>query len=149
MSAMTPLVTGVSLVYSSVCSGADQRKHQSSASLAYVRGIHRWPVYSLYKGPVTRKMFPFDDVIMMKWLVCIVINETDLITCSTVLSHFVLTPVDVLWDIPRVSTDHNIYRPIFPIVNFKMHIENRHIYTKRGRSFVVVFIHLWCTCFDL
>ena len=44
--------------------GADQRKHQSSASLAFVWGIHRRPVNSPHKGPVTRKMFPFDDVIM-------------------------------------------------------------------------------------
>ena len=29
-----------------------------------MRGIHRWPVISPHKGPVTRKMFPFDDVIM-------------------------------------------------------------------------------------
>ena len=43
---------------------ADQRKHQRSASLAFVRGSHRWPVYSHQKWPVTRKMFPFDDVIM-------------------------------------------------------------------------------------
>ena len=47
-----------------IYSGADQRKHQSSASLAFVRGIHRWPVNSPHKWPVTRKMFPFDDVIM-------------------------------------------------------------------------------------
>ena len=47
-----------------VYSGADQRKHQSSASLAFVLGIHRWPVNSPHKWPVTRKMFPFDDVIM-------------------------------------------------------------------------------------
>ena len=46
-----------------VIQGADQRKHQSSASLAFVLGIHRWPVNSPHKGPVTRKMFPFDDVI--------------------------------------------------------------------------------------
>ena len=45
--------------------GADQRKHQSSASLAFVRRIHRWPVNSPRKRPVTRKMFPFDDVIML------------------------------------------------------------------------------------
>ena len=45
------------------CSDADQRKHQSSVSLAFVRGIHRSPVNSPHKGPVTRKMFPFDDVI--------------------------------------------------------------------------------------
>ena len=47
------------------CSDADQRKHQSSASLAFVRGIHRWPVNSPYKGPVTREMFPSDHVIMI------------------------------------------------------------------------------------
>ena len=50
MSVMASLITGVSIVYSSVCSGADQRKHQSSTSLAFVRGIHRWPVYSQHKG---------------------------------------------------------------------------------------------------
>ena len=44
-----------------------QRKHQSSASLAFVRGIHRWPLKSPHKGPVTRKMFLFDDVIMNCW----------------------------------------------------------------------------------
>ena len=33
-----------------------------------MRGIHRWPVNSPHKGPVTRKMFPFDDVIMNKRL---------------------------------------------------------------------------------
>ena len=48
----------------------DQRKHlrhwwKSSASLAFVRGINRWPVNSPHKGPVTRKMLPFDDVIML------------------------------------------------------------------------------------
>ena len=49
---------------STVYTGTDQRKHQSSASLAFVRGIHRSPVKSLHKWPVTRNMFPFDDVIM-------------------------------------------------------------------------------------
>ena len=42
---------------STVCSGADQRKHQSPASLAFTRGIHRWPMDSPHKGPVTRKCF--------------------------------------------------------------------------------------------
>ena len=50
------------------------KKHQSSASLAFVQGIHRWPVNSQHKGPVTRKIFPFDDVIM-----CIVIKESILV----------------------------------------------------------------------
>ena len=60
MSAMASQITGVFIVNSTVGSGADQRKHQSSASLAFVRGIHRWPV------KVTRKMFPLDDFIMCK-----------------------------------------------------------------------------------
>ena len=47
------------------CSVANQRKHQVSTSLASVRGIYRWPVNSPHKGPVTRKMCPFDDVIML------------------------------------------------------------------------------------
>ena len=63
--AMASQVTSLTIVYSTVYSGADQRKHQISASLAFVRGIHRCPVISPHKGPVTRKMLPFDDVIMM------------------------------------------------------------------------------------
>ena len=47
-----------------VYSGADQRKHQSSALLAFVWGIHRGPVNSPHKWPVTREMCPFDDVII-------------------------------------------------------------------------------------
>ena len=49
--------------FSNVYKDADQIKHQSAASLAFVRGIHRWPVNFPHKWPVTRKMFPFDDVI--------------------------------------------------------------------------------------
>ena len=64
MSAIASEITGVSIVRSTVCSGADKRKHQSSASLAFKRGIRRRPVNSSHKGPVTRKMFPFDDVII-------------------------------------------------------------------------------------
>ena len=57
-------ITSLKIVYSTVYSSVDHRKHQSSASLAFVRGIHRWPMNSPHKWPVTRKMFPFDDVIM-------------------------------------------------------------------------------------
>ena len=64
MSAVESQITVVSIVYSTVFSGADQRKYQSSASLAFVRGIHRWPMNSPHEGPVTWKMFPFDDVII-------------------------------------------------------------------------------------
>ena len=57
MSAMASQITGASIVSSTVCSGAYQRKHQGSVSLAFVRGIHQWLVDSPQKGPVTRKIF--------------------------------------------------------------------------------------------
>ena len=67
MSAVASQISDVSIVCSTVCSGADHKeKHQSSASLAFVRGIHRWPLDSPHKGPVTRKMLPFDDVTMFE-----------------------------------------------------------------------------------
>ena len=65
MGTIASQITSLTIVYSTVYSGADQSKHQSSASLAFVWGIHRGPVNSPHKWPVTRKMFPFDDVIML------------------------------------------------------------------------------------
>ena len=68
MSMMASRITSLTIVYSSIYPGADQRKHQSSASLAFVRGIHQWPVNFLRKWPVSQKMFPFDDIIMIKFI---------------------------------------------------------------------------------
>ena len=64
MSAMASQITSLTIVCSTVFSGTDQRKHQNPASLAFTRGINRSLVNSPHKGPVTRKLFPFDDVIM-------------------------------------------------------------------------------------
>ena len=64
MGGMASQITSLASVYSTAYSGIDQRKHQRSASLAFVRGIPRSPVNSPHKGPVTRKRFPFNDVIM-------------------------------------------------------------------------------------
>ena len=77
MSATASQITGLMIVYSMVYAGLDQRKHQSSASLAFVRGIHRWPVTSPRKGPVTPKMFPFDDVIMLWQVMRVSITTRD------------------------------------------------------------------------
>ena len=74
MTTIASQITSLTSVYSTDYSAADQRKHQSSASLAFVWGIHRGPVNSPHKGPVTRKMFPFDDVIMF--------TESVIITCQ-------------------------------------------------------------------
>ena len=64
MSPIGSQITSLAIIYSTVYTGADQRKHQSPASLAFVRGIHQGPVNSPHKGPVTRKTFPFYDVLM-------------------------------------------------------------------------------------
>ena len=66
---MSSQITSLTIAYSTVYLDADKKEHQSSASLACVREIHREPVNSPHKGPVTQKMFPFDDVIMsVYWL---------------------------------------------------------------------------------
>ena len=64
MGTIAPQITSLAIVYSTVYSGTDQGKHQSSASLAFVWGIHRGPVNSPRKWPVTRQIFSFDDVII-------------------------------------------------------------------------------------
>ena len=70
MGTIASQITSLTIVYSTIYSDANQRKHQSSASLAFVRGIHRSagnsPGTSPHKWPVTRKMFPFEYVIMRK-----------------------------------------------------------------------------------
>ena len=87
MSALAFHNTSLTIVYTTVYSGADQRKHKSSASLAFVRGIHREPVNAPHKGPVARKMFPFDDVSMSLSLARIKgtdnNNETDMTETRT------------------------------------------------------------------
>ena len=71
MSAIASQITSLTIVYSTVYPGVDLSKHQNSASLAFVWGIHRGPVNSPHKWSVTRKMFPFDDVIMRHLVFCI------------------------------------------------------------------------------
>ena len=66
MGAMVSQITNLTIVYSAVHS-EDERKHQSSASLGFVRRIHQWPVNSPHVWPVTQKMLPFDDCIMKSY----------------------------------------------------------------------------------
>ena len=134
MSVMVFLITSLTTVYPTVYSGADQRKHQSSASLAFARGIHRWPVNSPqssvnppHTGPVTRKMFPFDDVIMnMEFVLirtsCWMSNplglscqwfETPWSWCDIVKSHVKRTSIAVI--------SNNLYWHIFVTLSEGIH----------------------------
>ena len=67
MSVGASQITSPTIVYSTVYSGADQRKHQSPASLALVWGFHRWPVNSPHTGPVTWKGF---HLMTSSWEIC-------------------------------------------------------------------------------
>ena len=99
MGAMASEITGVSIVCSTVCSGGHQRKHQSSASLAFLRWIHRWPVDSPHKGSVRREMFPFEYVIM----------ETAVTWCrhyELLLMSFVVVGLGLLLERRTISTNN-------------------------------------------
>ena len=71
MNPMAAQIISLIIVYSSVHSGADQRNHQSSASLAFVWGVQRWPVNSPHKSPVTRQCFH----LMTSWFLYINIGR--------------------------------------------------------------------------
>ena len=124
MGTIASQITSLSIVYSIVYSDADQRKHQSSTSLTFVRGIHRGPVNSPHKWPVTREMFPFDDVIM-HWSKCKLWEKVrhsshvfTLIICRhgaiwhqwhmgwPDLSDHTMDPLQVVGSTPNLTTGH-------------------------------------------
>ena len=122
MGAMASQITSLTIAYSAVYSGADQRKHQSSASLAFVRRIHRWPVNSPHKGPVMLKMLPFDDVIMLTWRTIIRII-TWWRTTSTHLNQLrlLLSKKGKMLTINASIRERNIHRRLFLLNGLTMH----------------------------
>ena len=107
MSTMASQITSLTIVCSTFYSGANQRKHQSSASLAFVWGIHRSPVNFPHKCPVTRKMFPFDDVIM----------ELKLISPADQPSPDIGFVQYIEWSLNRFYACNDIFPCIFSKVN--------------------------------
>ena len=114
MGPMASQITSLTIVHSAVYAGADQRKHQSSASLAFVRGIHRGPVNSPHKWSVTRKMFPFNDVIMnikqliwefVKYCLCLTSENHCMYPALYFIIHFTQYKRFFNWDYP-ISCDY-------------------------------------------
>ena len=103
MGSMASPIPNLTLDYSTVYSGADQRKYQSSASLAFVRGIHRSPLNSPHKGLVTRKGFPFDNVIM-GWDVFL-----------NIICYCLCTPYGAVLLVHRDSRNCMLPEPILPL----------------------------------
>ena len=104
MGAIASQITSLTIVHLTVYSGADQRKHQSSASLAFVWGIHRGPVNSPHKWPVTRKMFSFDDDIMINLKKSGWISSDECL--STHETYFSLSNPELIMD--RIIVKYNL-----------------------------------------
>ena len=102
--AIASQITSLESVYSAAKLGADQRKHQNSASLAFVRGIHRGPVDSPHNWPFTREMFPFDYVIMQLCVVKINIGQGWVFLCELDCYNHIASR-----GISRLSVNINIY----------------------------------------
>ena len=150
MGTIASQITSLTIVYSTVYSEIDQRKHQSSASLAFVRGIHRGPVNSPHKWPVTRKMFPFDDVIMkpVDMVSCILINSgsgkdlspvrRQVITSSNVglltkeWKPSVKFWMDFVWIQPPQKTPSKWWRPFWSSLIAMMTSSNGNIFRVTG-----------------
>ena len=118
MSTKASQITAVLMGCSIVRSGTDQTKHQSSVQLDFVRGIHRWPVDSPHKGPVTRAMFPFDDVIT--WTNCDV-HQRDLLAlltgqCLLEYSRYIYISPNCVWDL-HISNHSHISQGIMSFKN--------------------------------
>ena len=100
MGAISSQITSLTIVYSTVYSGVDQRKHQNSASRAFVRGTHRWPVNSTHKGSVTRKMFPFDAPSLLSPLTGYSVKLVALQPSLKLLSRYspILLSMSLIWN---------------------------------------------------
>ena len=107
MGAIVSPITNLKIVYSTVYSDADKKKHQSSASLAFMRGIHRWPVNSPHKWPVTRKMFSFDDVIMS--FISYWSELSALMNVKQYLSIYMYISISVRYIYSRLCMTHAFY----------------------------------------
>ena len=122
MGSIASQITSLNIVYSAVYSGAYQRKHQSSALLAIVRGIHRGPVNSPHKWPVTQKMFPFDDVFMSGSIFKISFGSGDALYCLFSVRFFSLTNdyslairtswtwLSDLWEMFKENVSENVHQ---------------------------------------
>ena len=139
MSLMASQITSLTIVYSTVYSGVNQRKHQSSASLAFMRGIHRGPVNSPHKWPVTRKMFPFDDVIM------IITNRTCfglLMSSLRSLDVRLKLPCSYLWQLVWIKTQPGQNGFIWSEKKI-IHYIYMHMYHSHSQAWTAVGVYMY------
>ena len=156
MTLMASQITSICIVCSTVCSGTDQRKHQRSTSLAFVRGIHRWQVNSPHKRPVTQKMFPFDDVINKSRHVEYIPWNINTLLLWLFLSGYIIILSGLVWFIYPYSSEllhwHQIFRgklallwPICHVIWYSIYGTSRAFshYRQVGCDPMVYFTDSW------
>ena len=123
MTMLASQITSLTVVYSIVHSCVNQRKHQSSASLAFVREIHRGPVNFPHKWPVTRKMFPFDDIIMIRRLFQALVSMNALSRHNKALEHL----LNIVWSMVchEIKFYEYINMEVIQISAHKLHENNQ------------------------
>ena len=100
MTTIASQITSLAVVYSTVYSDADKKKPSKLHVTGLCVGNSPWPVNSPHKGPVTRKMFPIDDVIMFHWIgfACVCVSSQRYIMINGVASWTYRTTY--AWKIP-------------------------------------------------
>ena len=136
MTMLASQITSLTVVYSIVYSGVNQRKHQSSASLAIVREIHRGPVNFPHKWPVTRKMFPFDDVIMVLFR-----NNYDYLQCQLKGSSYGMIFLTLC--VTSLSIYVYFVKKKEEIMRWNIILLQTYILQPLGTSFTWVSVHDW------
>ena len=147
MGAIASQITSHTIVYSILYSGADQRKHQSSASLAFVRGIHRGPVNFPQKWPVMRKMCPFDDVIMLQnkrpfylWRNSQYKNKTNMWQPYLYNDNPIPPPPKTVFRLKRPSFRHTLH---LSHVTLRKSCLNKGIHPKSWKSTMAIYLLLY------
>ena len=107
---------------------ADQRKHQSSASLADVWGIHRRQMNSPHKGPVTLKMFPFDDVIMNTFMICCCLHFLNVVNTPVHIHMRRVNEFIILMDILNLMFQTIYTFTKFTDIELKLHFIHNNCY---------------------
>ena len=167
-------ITSLTIVFSTVYLDTDQRKHQSSASLAFVQGIHRRSVNPPHKWPVKRKMLPFDDVIMCERILTDSIFKTCTVpvmmwlymkSCSMFLSssngilaplrHFLPPKVCCNWLLPWIYLiPFSVYEMFgfheYLVIHFGIGSDSLTMYLSvTAFCWTVLMLEIHCVCFIL
>ena len=138
MGAMASQITSRTIVDSTVYSGADQRKNQSSASLAFVRGIHRWPANSPHNGQQRGKCFL---LMTSSWLNSFAIlpwrNPLFMWFLGSYVTAIKVQAMQMLWEITMTSSTVRL-----PQLTGKSIVSSK-TFRVRNKEYIIVSLDKW------